>query len=81
MNNQDWRLQGQEKYMLGLSLTKKSYAPSNPENDHDHCEFCSKKFMQSGKEDILNFGYTTPDSYRWVCEQCYNDFKVKFKWQ
>jgi len=81
MNSQDWRLQNQESYMLGLTLTKKSYAPSNPTNDHDHCEFCSIKFMQSLKEDVLNVGYTTPDGYRWVCEQCYNDFKKKFKWQ
>jgi hypothetical protein len=41
----DWRLQGQEKYLKGVMLSLIAYSPSNPNNDHDHCEFCGEKFM------------------------------------
>jgi hypothetical protein len=46
MNNQDkdWRLQGQENYLLSKSLVYKNYADRVTKADHDHCEFCSEKF-------------------------------------
>ena len=25
--------------------------------------------------------YSTTDSYRWICERCFNDFKGMFKWE
>lgn len=30
---------------------------------------------------MLHIGYCTCDRYRWICEQCYNDFKELFDWK
>lgn len=76
----DWRLTGQEDYMLFAKL--KEVIPSNyintldnPEYFHEHCEFCMTK-PEDNKEQKF---YCTLDNYRWICEECYNDFKDKFK--
>jgi hypothetical protein len=77
----DWRLQGQEKYLTGVTLTRKLYLPTGEGNDHDHCEFCWAKFSQSPAiPDALREGYTTSDGYRWICNQCFSDFRGQFKW-
>lgn len=75
----DWRLQGQEKYLQGAVLERKAYQPYRPEWDHDHCEFCSAKFSLDAP-DALREGYATPDNYRWVCRNCYGDFKDLLGW-
>ena len=80
IDDDDWRLQGQEKYMLGESLQFCSWSSTNPKWDHDHCEFCSTKIASPVIEDALHEGYTTKDKYRWVCAECFNDFREKFKW-
>ena len=79
MDNNDWRLQGQEKYLLAETLTIKKYADRKTTTDHDHCEFCSAKFSVT-IQDCLRSGYTTTDNYHWICENCFNDFKELFKW-
>ena len=77
---EDWRLfKQQEKYMYGILLIKQPYKPQNKNNDHDHCEFCMNKFG-FGIDD-LHYGYSSEDRSIWVCEQCYEDFKNKFKWK
>ena len=81
MINKDWRLQGQESYLMEVSLKFQSYEPANPKNDHDHCEFCSRKFMKFSNSDSLTEGYTTKDRYRWICKNCFKDFKETFKWK
>jgi hypothetical protein len=40
----DWRLTGQERYLKEVSLRLSAWVPQHPENDHDHCAFCWKKF-------------------------------------
>ena len=75
----DWRRQGQEKYLMGLKLILKSYNKYSPEWDHDHCEFCGSKF--SLNESDLKKGYSSVDGYRWICIECFNDFKEEFYWQ
>ncbi len=74
----DWRLQGQEKYLFGAILSFKKYSDRKTTTDHDHCEFCWAKFSDTipGK---LTEGYTTQDDYRWICNECFIDFKDKFK--
>mgnify|MGYP001546931930 CR=1 FL=1 len=79
-SNLDWRLQGQEKYLLGCKLTKQRYKPLRLEGDHDHCEFCFAKFSETNKESEKE-GFVTLDGYRWICNNCFNDFKDKFKWE
>lgn len=74
----DWRLQGQEKYLMGVTVKKSPYKIYREGWEHDHCEFCNKKF--SLKDGDLHEGYTTEDYYRWICQECYEDFKEQFKW-
>ena len=76
----DWRLTNQHRYLMRALLVHRAYEPT-PGNDHDHCEFCSAKFMQAGGSGILTKGYSTPDRYRWICEQCFNDFAPEFEWK
>jgi len=73
----DWRLRGQDTYLKHIKLLKLNYSKRKTKTDHDHCEFCWKKFTD---ENDLH-GYTTEDHYRWICEECYNDFKELFQWQ
>ncbi len=77
----DWRLTRQKEYLRGAVLRWSKWTPRNPENDHDHCEFCWAKFMEDDLPEILRFGYTTTDRYRWICQQCFEDFKDRFEWE
>ncbi|MBN2448559.1 MAG: hypothetical protein JXO22_17660 [Phycisphaerae bacterium] len=74
----DWRLQGQEEYLKGITLRRATYRPYREGWDHDHCEFCGCKF--STRPGDQNEGYTTLDEYRWICQTCYEDFKAVFAW-
>ena len=74
----DWRRQGQEKYLFGASLCLKKYSDRKTRTDHDHCEFCSAKFSDI-IPGALTEGYTTRDDYRWICEQCFADFNNEFQ--
>jgi hypothetical protein len=74
----DWRLQRQEKYLTGILLVKKRYRKYREDWDHDHCEFCMRTFSERAGD--LNEGYATEDEYRWICENCYQDFKEQFRW-
>jgi len=76
----DWRLQGQERYLKSAVLFYKNYADRKTQTDHDHCEFCWAKFSDT-IPDALRSGYTTIDNYRWICLQCFNDFKEMFQFQ
>lgn len=75
----DWRRQGQESYLKDVTLTKKEYKPYRQGWEHDHCEFCGVKFSLC--KDDLTEGYSTPNYYHWVCEECYEDFKFEFGWE
>jgi hypothetical protein len=75
----DWRRQGQEKYLIGVKLLLTDYYPPSDKWDHDHCEFCGKKF--SLNNDVLKKADTSEHHYRWICEESFNDFKEEFKWK
>lgn len=74
----DWRLQGQEEYLLNARLFSRAYRPWSEEWTHDHCEFCWARF--SLHEGDLAIGYSTEDHYYWICPACYLDFKHQFGW-
>lgn len=74
----DWRLQGQERFLHGVSLTQRTYSKYRADWDHDHCEFCGAKFSENSGD--LSEGYSTTDGYHWICEPCFRDFKERFKW-
>lgn len=77
----DWRLSNQLNYLQGITLTYRPYAPASATNDHDHCEFCFAKFISGGSDQGLNAGYSSIDAYRWICEECYEDFADLFEWR
>ena len=58
---------------------RKKYAERLTNTDHDHCEFCWTKFSDT-IPDSLTEGYTSMGDYRWICGNCYLDFKEHFKW-
>ena len=76
----DWRLQGQEKYLKGISLSWKKYTRYSENWEHDHCEFCWATFTEEDYPDVLHEGYATEDNYRWICQTCFEDFKDMFGW-
>ncbi|MBO6572027.1 MAG: hypothetical protein JJ958_06225 [Balneola sp.] len=77
----DPRIFNQEKYLKGVTLSKKKYSQPNEDWDHDHCEFCWNKFAEKDSiPDALHEGFVTEDGNHWVCENCFNDFKESFSW-
>ena len=77
----DWRHTNQERYLKGVAFVWQRYSPASSTNDHDHCEFCWAKFMESAEPDTLHEGYATSDKYRWICKTCFDDFADLFGWQ
>jgi hypothetical protein len=80
MPSDDWRLTGQDKFLTGKKLNYMIYSQPSDSWDHDHCEFCMRKFSLRGAGDLRE-GYTTEDFYYWVCSDCFNDFKDSFLWK
>ena len=78
MNMSDWRLQGQEFYLKQASMRFCKWRPRSAVWDHDHCEFCGRKFSQAPPD--LKEGYVTLNNYHWVCVDCFADFKDRFAW-
>jgi hypothetical protein len=78
----DWRRMGQEAYLAGKAFRRRSYEPFRPGWDHDHCEFCSRKFFvgAGGHAEDLAKGFATEDAYHWVCEPCFEDFREELAW-
>ena len=81
IDKNDWRLQGQEKYLKGVTLYLKKYIKCCNTWDHDHCEFCWAKFSLEDSPDDLDEGYATQDNYHWICKRCFGDFKDIFQWK
>jgi hypothetical protein len=75
----DWRRQGQERWLAGVRLIGRPYRLYRPGWDHDHCSFCWAKF--SFYPGDLTWGYATEDDYHWICSCCFEDFKEEFRWQ
>lgn len=110
----DYRLQGQERFLTGLTLYrvefpefwKRSYQEQNPfyqkisehahmyvavmhegeeflEGEkiqqfwHEHCEFCMEK-AGALKDCVF---YCTKDLRRWICADCFEDFRERFGWK
>ena len=79
ISDDDWRLTGQDKYLLGATLRFENYAPPSEMWEHDHCDFCWEKFANSDNPDGFKNGYATLDHAHWICGGCFNDFRQKFK--
>lgn len=77
----DWRLTNQERFLQGATLWRAQWTRPRPEWDHDHCVFCWVTFAEEDCLGMIRIGYTTPERYYWICDQCFEDFKDKFEWQ
>ena len=75
----DWRIDNLKRTQ-GATLRLKQYAHSG-KSDHDHCEGCWAKFMESGGPDTLTEGYATGDDYRWICPERFHDLKDVMGWK
>lgn len=78
VNKDDWRLCGQEQELMGARLVKKEYRMPSEKWDHDHCVFCWDKFSE--QQEDLHEGYCVAGKNRWICKQCFDDFKDMFRW-
>ena len=78
----DWRLTNQDKFFRNAKLIFSKYTTKSERWNHDHCEFCFETFCESSFniKDSIDEGYCTLDSYHWICETCYEDFKEMFNW-
>jgi hypothetical protein len=78
MQVDDWRLQGQD-WLREELLRFETYRAERKGSEHDHCEFCWTPFHTKVQEGAVTEGYVTGDR-RWICETCYEDFKLMFDW-
>lgn len=93
MDTGDWRLRGQEDYLMGATLIHKKFNSNRPKvlmpnedprqySDHEHCDFCWHKITENceHEEECSTHGYCTLDGRTWICETCFEDFKELFSW-
>ena len=78
VSEDDWRRQGQERYLNGLTFSRKEWTQSREDWDHDHCVFCSVKFMNGNDPEHVKEGYTDSEDYYWICDKCFSDFREEF---
>jgi len=86
---EDWRILDQEEYLTEREFEFRKYKPIEPNNDHDHCEFCTKKLYHEMIDDYCaTEGYVTMERQGgntvggvWVCVECFNDFKKRFRFR
>lgn len=76
---EDWRLNGQERYLFGENLFCITSAVFRISGfDHMHCDFCWAKISPFSED--LHEGYATFDIRHFICEECFNDFREQFQW-
>ncbi len=82
---------GQERFLQRAEFRHKPYRAWREDWDHDHCAFCTRKFVASGTPsdapDVLTAGWAAvgrgpqgEDDYHWVCDECFEDFRSRFEW-
>ena len=73
----------QETYLQDRRLELRVWRSERPDWDHDHCSFCQRHIsvpLAADDPDAVDRGYSTEDSYHWVCEACFADFRSRFGW-
>jgi len=76
----DWRIDN-SKWTRGAVLQFKKYACYSETWEHDHCEGCWAKFMESSCPDVLTEGYVTEGDCRWIYPECFRDLKDVMGWK
>ncbi|MCL2447331.1 MAG: hypothetical protein FWD17_00135 [Polyangiaceae bacterium] len=77
MADEDWRLHGQERYLVGARLHYTEYRRPPEGWDHDHCAFCNLKLSEEAGADGARAGWQTEDGYEWICDTCFTDFRER----
>ena len=75
---EDWRIAGQEGYLLKKRLQYRRFCREICVDDFTQCEFCWDVFDEDKEHPAMAF--FEPISKCWICEQCYKDFQQYFKW-
>ena len=75
----DWRLMGQEGYLMNKILEYRNFDRKLCVLDFDQCDFCYECFDED-PEHPLN-AYFEPEEKVWICEECFNYFKPFFHWK
>lgn len=74
----DWRIMGQEGYLMDKELEHRRYDISLCFEDFHQCDFCYAKFDNDPNHP--KDAYFDPTTKAWVCEECFNDFQRYFRW-
>ena len=78
VGSDDFRLRDQARYLLGASLTRRTYVPPRQDWDVAHCAFCLAPFVDPARPQALREGLVTLDGRHWVCPSCFEDFRLAF---
>lgn len=74
----DWRVMGQEGYLLNKHLQYRIFSRELCVEDYDQCAFCWCCFDKNSDNPMK--AYFEPIKKHWICEECFNDFSVHFRW-
>lgn len=75
----DWRIMGQEGYLLKRKLQHRRFDRQLVRADYDQCEFCWDVFDEDKAHPKMAF--YEPVQQLWVCEECFQDFNPYFSWE
>lgn len=75
----DWRIMGQERYLMNKRLQCMKFDRSICIEDYTQCEFCWCTFDEDPNEPLM--AYFEPNEKVWICEECFNDFQKYFHWE
>ena len=71
---EDWRIMGQEGYLMNEHLHYRGYKFALCFEDYTECEFCWAELKEDEKV------YHCPNKKVWICKECYRDFNPYFHW-
>jgi hypothetical protein len=80
----DWRLMGQERFLMGRKLKWAAWCSSGPGWDHDHCTTCQAEISDQPISEHVSYNsawVTADDNYTWICPRCLIDFIAHFQWR
>jgi hypothetical protein len=78
----DWRLSWGKDFIRDAVFRWEEYLAPSEAWDHDHCVFCTQRFMEVDCPGIERFGYVTDTEVEewWVCRRCFDDLREEFGW-
>lgn len=74
----DWRLMGQEGYLMRAHLQHRKFDRSICIEDFHQCDFCWRPFDEDRMHPLD--AYYCAKERTWICEECFNDFNEHFHW-